>query len=131
MEEELRGWHLHCFGVGAAHNVVHADDAVISWGSGCASGELGLGEDGKKSSANPAKVPSLEGVSVAHVACGPAATFLLVESSAKVDALPIFEPAAAAADEEQSASQAKGQSKAAGKRAAEPGSSGKAAKKVK
>jgi hypothetical protein len=133
MEEELRGWHLHCFGVGAAHTVVHADEAVIAWGSGCASGELGLGEEGKKSSANPVKVPSLDGVSVSHVACGLAATLLLVESSPTVDALPIFEPegAAAAAELEQATDKTKGQGKAAGKRAADTGVSGKAAKKAK
>ena len=56
-EDELRGWTVHALAVGTSHNVVHADDATISWGSGCASGELGLGT--KKSSANPAKVDAL------------------------------------------------------------------------
>ena len=131
-EDELRGWALHAFSVGAAHNVVHADDAVISWGSGCACGELGLGASGKKSSANPAKVDVLDGVDVAQVACGPANTMLLVESGASIDKLPEFTPAeAAAAPAPAEAAGGKGKAKAkagAGKRAAEPAAAGKAKK---
>ena len=47
-------------------------------------GELGQGEGGKKSSARPVKVDSLEGVKVAQVACGPANTVLLVDGTNKV-----------------------------------------------
>ena len=93
-EEELRGWNIFSFALGAGHNVVHADDAVISWGSGCQCGELGL--QGKKSSAAPAKVSDLDGASIAQVACGVAHTLLLVEDGPSVAALPVFQPVNAA-----------------------------------
>lgn len=97
-EDELRGWKVHCLGTGATHNVLHADDAVISWGPACLSGELGFGEGGKKSSAKPAKVDSLDGVKVAQVACSIATSFLLVARDSVVDALPEFTPAEFPAD---------------------------------
>ena len=127
-EDELRGWALHAFDVGAAHNVFHADDAVIAWGSACTSGELGLGDGGKKSSSAPTKVDSLDGFKVAQVACGIANTVLLVEGGAKVDALPEYEPpskgpAAPAGASEEGASNGGG--KAKGKRPAEGGSAEK------
>lgn len=140
-EEELRGWNVHALSVGNVHNVVHADESVISWGSGCSCGELGL--EGKKSSANPMKVDALEGVSVAQLACGHASTIMLVEANPLVDKLPVFTPSAAAAgaeeddeDEEEPAKKgkgkgkaaAKGTGKAAAKRPAEPAASGKAKK---
>jgi len=128
-EDELRGWNMHTFGCGAAHNVVHADDAVISWGSGCQCGELGL--TGKKSSAAPAKVETLDGVSVAQVACGVANTLLLVESSAAVEALPAWTPVEVeGADpvEEEAAAAKPGKGKAAAKRTAESAAGGKSKK---
>ena len=134
-EDELRGWNVSVYDCGAAHNVVHADSSLISWGSGCQCGELGLGVDGKKSSANPAKVDSLDGVKVAQIACGVANTILLVEADATVDGLPEFtpvepaageaEPAALPEEEEQAPKKPKG-----GKRAAEPAAS-KGKKKAK
>ena len=99
-EDELRGWNLHHVGVGAVHTAVHADDCTITWGAGAASGQLGLGEAGKKSSANPAKVPGLDGVAVAQIACGVAATFLLVELGPQVEALPLYRPPGVAEDQE-------------------------------
>jgi hypothetical protein len=63
-EDDLRGWQLHEMGCGYGHFVVSADSSVIAWGAACASGELGFGEGGKKSSARPDKVNSLEGVKV-------------------------------------------------------------------
>jgi alpha-tubulin suppressor-like RCC1 family protein len=99
-EDELRGWNLHHLGVGAVHTAVHADDCTIAWGSGAASGQLGLGESGKKSSANPAKVPGLDGVAVAQIACGVAGTYLLVELGPQVEALPLYRPPGVAEDQE-------------------------------
>jgi len=116
-EDELRGWTVHQLDVGNSHNVVHADQSVIAWGSGSACGELGLGAGGKKSSASPAKVDVLDGVAVAQVACGPANSMLLVERSALVDKLPEFTPSEAA-----EAPPAEEASK--GKRAAEPAAKG-------
>jgi len=131
VEDELRGWTLHHVGVGAMHTAVHADDCTITWGSGAASGQLGLGESGKKSSANPAKVPGLDGVAVAQVTCGLAATYLLVEMGPQVEALPLYRPPGVAEDEEADDDDpaAKGK-KAKGKRTAESGSAGKKAKKT-
>jgi len=126
-EDELRGWTVHALDTGATHNVVHADSSTISWGSACLSGELGFGEGGKKSSANPAKVDALEGISVAHVACGPANTFLLVESSPAVSKLPEWTPGAPKEEEEATASSST-KPAGKGKRVAEPAGGAKAKK---
>lgn len=124
-EDELRGWTVHAFSLGATHNVVYADNSTIAWGSGCQSGELGFGKDGKKSSSNPAKVEALSGIKVAQIGCGVANTILLVEGDATVDKLPEFTPAegeAAAEAEAEEPAKPKG-----GKRAAEPAAGKKAA----
>ena len=127
-EEDLRGWSVQAISVGSTHTVVHADSSVIAWGSACASGELGFGKDGKKSSARPAKVDSLESAVVGQVSCGPANTFLLVESGPVSDELPEWVPAAAAEEEaeEPAASSSKATGKA--KRPAQPAAGGKAKK---
>jgi len=121
-EDDLRGWNIHCFDVGHSHNVVHADNSVISWGSGTLSGELGFGEGGKKSSARPEKIDSLEKVNVAQIACGTAFSMLLVEKSDVVSKLPEWEPVEIEMEEEPAGG--KGKSKAAGKRKAEPAGAG-------
>jgi len=127
-EEDLRGWSVQAVSVGSTHTVVHADSSVIAWGSACASGELGFGQGGKKSSARPAKVDSLESAVVGQVSCGPANTFLLVESGPVSDELPEWVPAAAAEEEaeEPAASSSKATGKA--KRPAQPAAGGKAKK---
>ena len=128
-EEELRGWELHTIGVGNGHNVVQADSSVIAWGSAAGCGELGI--EGKKTSANPAKVPALEQVKVAEIACGIATTFLLVEGDATVGKLPEFTPSltveknpkdepVGGAEEEGSKSKAKGKKRASPDPAVEP-----------
>lgn len=91
-EDDLRGWQVHCHAVGHFHNVMHADSSVIVWGNGCASGELGFGVGGPKSSARPKKVDILETAKVPQVACGVANTVLLAERSAVIDALPEYTP---------------------------------------
>ncbi|KAL1511595.1 hypothetical protein AB1Y20_006389 [Prymnesium parvum] len=127
-EDDLRGWNVHAFSVGHNHNVVHADNSVIAWGSPCLSGELGFGEGGGKSSTRPKKVDALEGVRVAQVACGLAHSVLLVERDAKVDALPEYIPQEVSSS---SAEEPPAKGKAAGKRkaAAPPAASGKKGKK--
>lgn len=52
---DLSGWNVRSMACGPSHYVVAADDSVITWGMGH-NGELGYGPNGKKSSANPAKV---------------------------------------------------------------------------
>ncbi len=59
--------------------------STITWG-GASYGELGYGPKGKKSSANPEKVPSLEGIKVLSVACGTGHTLFLADAAA-ADAL--------------------------------------------
>ena len=106
---------------------------MISFGSGCAQGELGFGEGGQKSSAAPKKIDSLEGLKVAQVACGVAHTVLLADgASATVAALPEWVPKqeafpAAAPDE----GKGKGKGAADGKKRGAAGSSSKAPKKGK
>ena len=132
-EDDLRGWNVHTFGCGAAHNVVSADDSLIAFGSGCAQGELGFGEGDKKSSAAPKKVDSLEGTKVAQVACGIAHTLLLADgASPAVAALPEWVPKqeafpAAAADE----GKGKGKGAADSKKRAGAAGGSKAPKKGK
>ena len=94
-EDELRGWNVHTISLGSNHTVCHADKSVISWGTGTTNGELGFGVGGKKSSANPAKVETLEGLKVAQLACGNALSVVLAEAEAAiVDKLPEWTPAA-------------------------------------
>lgn len=122
-EDELRGWNVHCFGVGSTHNVVYADSSTISWGSSAICGELGFGVGGKKSSARPDKVNSLEGEVVAQVRCGLANTLMLVERSPTVDALPEWTP-----PEDATKAPAEPNGKASGKRKAEPPAAAKKGK---
>lgn len=53
-------------------------------------GELGYGPKGKKSSANPDKVPSLSGLTTQQVACGMGHTLFLVDAS-QVEDMPVWE----------------------------------------
>jgi len=80
-------------------------------------------------------VPGLDGVAVAQVACGVAATWLLVELGPQVEALPLYRPPGVAEEQEpdepgDDEPAAKGK-KAKAKRPAEPASAGKSAKKTK
>lgn len=53
-------------------------------------GELGYGPKGKKSSANPDKVPSLAGLTTQQVACGIGHTLFLVDAE-QVGDMPVWE----------------------------------------
>ena len=68
-----------------------AQTSTITWG-GASYGELGYGPTGKKSSANPDKVPSLEGLKVLSVACGAGHTLFLADAAADVSKLPAWNP---------------------------------------
>ena len=128
-EDDLRGWDVHAIGAGAGHHIAHADESIIAWGASCTSGELGQGEGGKKSSARPVKVDSLEGVKVAQVACGPANTVLLVDGTNKVvGELEEWTPAQAPVAEEAGASVGAGKGKGGAKRKADAPKGGKAKK---
>jgi hypothetical protein len=70
-----------------------AQTSTITWG-GASYGELGYGPGGKKSSANPDKVPSLEGLKVLSVACGAGHTVFLLDAAADASKLPLWSPPA-------------------------------------
>ncbi|XP_020528211.1 protein RCC2 isoform X2 [Amborella trichopoda] len=75
---DLGGWNIRCMDSGFAHHVVGADDSCISWGQ-AQYGELGYGPHGQKSSANPKKVDSLEGMHVISAACGMGFSMIIVD----------------------------------------------------
>jgi hypothetical protein len=78
--------------------------STITWGHAL-HGELGYGAGGKKSSANPEKVASLEGIRALGVSAGVAHMLILADANSdKLAALPAWSPpadapAATAADE--------------------------------
>ena len=87
---------VHAFACGQNHSVLSADDSVIAWGHGTASGELGFGAGAKKSAARAEKVETLEKLRVAQVACGYAHTVLLADGDSDVvKRLPAWTPAPA------------------------------------
>ena len=87
---------VHAFACGQNHSVLSADDSVIAWGHGTASGELGFGAGAKKSAARAEKVETLEKLQVAQVACGYAHTVLLADGDSDVvKRLPAWTPAPA------------------------------------
>lgn len=128
---ELQGWnikHMACgnttYGVAAQYQDPHKPDNIdkstITWGA-AQYGELGYGDGGKKSSANPDKCMTLEGAETLQVAAGMGHMLFLVKPDDKVNALPDFEPAVL--EEESKTAEAiidgaadgKGKGKAAGK----------------
>lgn len=94
---ELSGWMPRAFSAGSATFAVCAETSTITWG-GASYGELGYGPQGKKSSANPDKVPSLEGMKVLSVACGAGHTLFLADAASPgLAKLPAWKPPADAA----------------------------------
>ncbi|MCL7037136.1 hypothetical protein MKW94_025705 [Papaver nudicaule] len=90
---DLSGWNIRCMDSGATHNFVGADQSCISWGHS-QNGELGYGPKGPKSSANPKKVDSLEGMHVMSVACGSAYSMVVVDRTNvgdKLDKLDVYD----------------------------------------
>ncbi len=94
---ELSGWMPRAFSAGAVTFAMCSETSSITWG-GASYGELGYGPAGKKSSANPDKVPSLEGMKILSVACGAGHTLFLADAaSAGLAKLPAWAPPADAA----------------------------------
>uniref|UniRef100_A0A453D4F1 Protein RCC2 n=2 Tax=Aegilops tauschii subsp. strangulata TaxID=200361 RepID=A0A453D4F1_AEGTS len=83
---DLSGWNIRCMASGTMHHVVGADDSCISWGN-AQYGELGYGPMGQKSSANPKKVDSLEGMHVTGVGCGFGLSLIIVDRAKAGDKL--------------------------------------------
>lgn len=131
---DLSGWNPRSMACGPATFAVAAESSVITWGA-ATNQELGYGEGGKKSSANPAKCEALEGLYTHQVGAGVGFTLFLVKPDPKVDALPLHEPeadaeeAAAGGDDEGGAAGG-GKGGAAGKRKG-PGGGGGRGKKAK
>ncbi|KMZ61811.1 Protein RCC2 [Zostera marina] len=75
---DLSGWNIHCMHSGHLHHVVGADDSCISWGA-AQYGELGYGPHGQKSSSNPKKIESLDGIRIISVACGTGLSAVVVD----------------------------------------------------
>lgn len=88
---DLQGWVLRDFSAGNVTFAACAEKSAVTWGGG-QYGELGYGPKGKKSSANPDLVPSLEGKRTYAVACGVGYTLFLVDKEDAKD-LPRFTPA--------------------------------------
>ncbi|KAM0829289.1 hypothetical protein ACQ4PT_066965 [Festuca glaucescens] len=90
---DLSGWNVRCMASGNMHHIVGADDSCISWGA-AQFGELGYGPNGQKSSANPKKVDSLNGMHVTSVGCGFGLCLIVVDrakAGAKLDELDIYD----------------------------------------
>ena len=87
---DLQGWTLRDFACGNVTFAACAEKSAVTWGGG-AYGELGYGPKGKKSSANPDLVPSLEGKTTRRVAAGNGYTLFLVDKEDAKD-LPTFTP---------------------------------------
>lgn len=76
----LSGWKIRSMACGPSTFSVAADTSVITWGHALY-GELGYGPGGKKSSVNPDKCESLEGMYAHQVASGVGYNMFLVEAS--------------------------------------------------
>ena len=57
---DMAGWNVISLACGPATYAIAAEKSAVTWGA-AHNNELGYGPNGKKSSANPAKVMSLEG----------------------------------------------------------------------
>uniref|UniRef100_A0ACD5UVP4 Uncharacterized protein n=1 Tax=Avena sativa TaxID=4498 RepID=A0ACD5UVP4_AVESA len=100
---DLSGWNVRCMASGNMHHIVGADDSCISWGN-AQFGELGYGPNGQKSSANPKKVESLNGMHVTSVGCGYGLSLIVVDrakAGSKLDELDIYDGDASTQVEEQ------------------------------
>jgi len=92
---ELAGWNLKSMTCGSSTFACAAtsgsEKSVITWGHTNGYSELGYGEGGKKSSANPDKCMALEGVACQQVAMGFGHTLFLADpESEKVKSAPVY-----------------------------------------
>lgn len=84
---ELAGWEIRSFSCGATTfgcaATFDGEKSTITWGATSGFGELGYGEGGKKSSANPDKCMALEGAICYQVSMGVGHSLFLVDSSSE------------------------------------------------
>ena len=93
---DLAGWKLKSLSCGATTfgcaATAGSEKSVITWGQTAGFSELGYGEGGKKSSANPDKCMALEGVECYQVAMGVAHSLFLVDGDdERVKSAPVYE----------------------------------------
>ena len=93
---DLAGWDIKSLSCGATTFGCSAsaggEQSVITWGHSGGYAELGYGDGGKKSSANPDKCMALEGVKCYQVAMGAAHSLFLVDSEdEKVKSAPVYD----------------------------------------
>ena len=84
-QHDLSGWAIRSFTAGPTSCFIAAETSAISSGCSPAYGELGYGENEKKSSTSLQKVDSLEGLVIEHVAMGQAFTFLVADVTGEED----------------------------------------------
>ena len=127
---DLAGWDIASLSCGATTfgccATAGGERSVITWGHSGGYCELGYGEGGKKSSANPDKCMALEGVKCLQVAMGAAHSLFLVDGDdEKVKKAPVYD----AKEVDDTAPTVAAAAEKAGKRKAPPG--GKGGKKKK
>ena len=129
---DFQGWNLRSVSCGATTFAAAGEDQAITWGQGAGCGELGYGEKGPKSSANPKTVDSLGGKCTLQVACGVGHCAFLVKRE-DAEGCPVFEPKEppAAAGGGAKAGGSNGGAAAAAKRKGAPGGGKKQPKKKK
>jgi hypothetical protein len=97
---DLSGWNIRQMSCGPGTFAVAADSSCIAWGASVSGGELGQGAGGKKSSANPVKVDSLDGAHCLQTAAGVGFTmFLLRTPDARIDRAEVWAPPAGDVEE--------------------------------
>lgn len=88
---DMAGWNVRSMACGPATFAIAAEKSAVTWGA-AHNNELGYGTGGKKSSANPDKVMSLEGMHTAQVAAGVGFTLFLVDApEAELAELPVWD----------------------------------------
>ncbi|CAG9463842.1 unnamed protein product [Pedinophyceae sp. YPF-701] len=101
--QHLQGWKLRDISAGTVTFAVCSDTSTVTWGQ-AQYGECGFGPNGKKSSANPERVPSLEGILTQRVACGMGHTMFLVEATEEqLKDFPVWESEVTHEEEEEHA----------------------------
>ena len=85
----LQGWVVRDMAAGNVTYALCSDDKCVTWGQ-AQYGELGYGPGGKKSSANPDLVKSLQGITTYRVACGMGHTMFVIDPNADLSKFPVF-----------------------------------------
>lgn len=85
--------HLASFAAGATTFACCSvsEPGAVTWG-GASFGELGYGDNGPKTSANPKRVDALAGVQILAVAAGTGNTYFLADEASGVSKLPVWAP---------------------------------------